>query len=152
MSRFLLNARAAAELALIVLFVGVAARADVVILKDGFTIHAVKIVKERDVLLDPVIGPIIGPKANGMTAADDGPRWVLLPSSARQVADVSDTNRFKDFASYTRDRTKGDQKFPATAISPMDIKPWDYKEWTKEVRYGDSDDKRIFHTVRLHIS
>lgn len=152
MSRSLFNARTALALALAVLLVAVSARAEVVILKDGFTIHAMKIVKERDIIMDAQMGPLIGPKANGMTAADDGPRWVVFPTSARQLADVGDTNRFKDFASYTRDRTKGDLKLPSTAVNPVDIKPWDYKEWTKEVRYADSEARRVVHTVRLHIS
>src|SRR3954452_13353254 len=52
MSRYLFNARAASLLALSVLMAGVAARADVIVLKDGFTIHAVKTVKEKDVAID----------------------------------------------------------------------------------------------------
>jgi hypothetical protein len=95
MSRFLFNARIAAALALAVLLVGVAARADVIILKDGFTIQAMKTVQEKEVVLDPTVGPLISPKANGMTAADDGPRWVIFPTSTRQLAEISENNRFR---------------------------------------------------------
>src|SRR5262245_40745780 len=80
MSRSLFNARLCAALALAVLLAAVAARADVIIFKDGFTIHGVKTVKERDIIIDPQIGAIVGPKANGMTAIDDGPRWVVFPT------------------------------------------------------------------------
>jgi pimeloyl-ACP methyl ester carboxylesterase len=152
MSRLLFNARVAAALALAVLLVGVAAKADVIILKDGFTIHAVKTVKEKDLILDPNFGAIITDKAHGMTAADDGPRWVVFPNSALQVADVSPSNRFKDFASYTREFTKGTNNLPSTAMNPVDKKPWDYKTWTKEVKYDDRADNRLMHSVKLHIS
>jgi len=152
MSRFSFNARAAFALAAAVTLVGVAAQADIIILKDGYTLHAVKTIKEKEVILDPNIGPIMGQKANGIVAADDGPRWVVFPSSALQVADVSPANRFKDFASYTREFYRGDAVLPHTAVSPIDTKPWDFKKWTKEVRYEDKEDRRLIHTVELHIS
>jgi len=152
MSRFLFNARAASALALACLLVGVAAHADVIILKDGFTIHAMKTVKERDIILDDAVGPIVGPKANGMTAADDGPRWVIFPTSTRQLADISENNRFKDFATYTRDRTRGDLKLPSNVVNPITIKDWDYKEWKKVVKYDDANDKHAKYTVKLQIT
>src|SRR4051794_16250244 len=153
MSRSLFNARAAAALALAVLLSGVAAHADVIILKDGFTIHGVKTLKEKEVVIDMDSGTaLMMAKPNGMVAIDDGPRWVVFPNSAFQVGDVSEANRFKDFAAYTRERTKGDQKLPSTAVHPVTTKPWDLKEWKKEVTYSDSEVKGIKHTVRLHIT
>ncbi|HEX3147490.1 MAG TPA: hypothetical protein VHR66_05365 [Gemmataceae bacterium] len=152
MSRTLLNVRAAAALALIVLMVGVAAHGDVVIFKDGFAIHGNKIGKEKDVWIDPDSGmAFVMTKANGLTAIDDGPRWTVFPSSALQLADVRDTNRFKDFTPYTRTFTKGEEKLPSTARNPVDVQGWDYKAWTKVVKYEDAD-PRVKHTVKLHIS
>src|SRR5262245_49835152 len=127
MSLSLFNARVCAALALAVLVAAVAVRADVIVFKDGFTIHGVKTVKERDIIIDPNIGAIVGPKANGMTAIDDGPRWVVFPTSAQQVADVGGTNRFKDFAAYARERYKGDLKLPSNVINPVKTKDWDFK-------------------------
>jgi pimeloyl-ACP methyl ester carboxylesterase len=152
MSRFLFNARIAAALALAVLLVGVAARADVIILKDGFTIQAMKTVQEKEVVLDPTVGPLISPKANGMTAADDGPRWVIFPTSTRQLAEISENNRFRDFAAYTRDRTRGDLKLPSNVVNPITTKKWDYKEWKMEVKYDDANDKHAKYTVKLQIT
>jgi pimeloyl-ACP methyl ester carboxylesterase len=152
MSRSLFNVRAATGLALAFLVAAVAARADVVILKDGFAIHGIKTVKERDIILDPQVGPIVGPKANGMTAIDDGPRWVVFPTTSQQLADVSETNRFKDFAAYTRERTKGDTKLPSNVINPVKVKDWDLKEWKMVVRYTDVNDPKVMHTVGLQIT
>src|SRR5262245_27443787 len=111
MSRSSFNARAAAALVLAVLLMGVAAHAAVIILKDGFVIHWVKTVREKEAVIDIDAGFAgLMLKPNGMTAVDDGPRWVVFPNNARQVGDVADTNRYKDFATYTRDRVKGDIK------------------------------------------
>src|SRR3954469_9389399 len=136
MSRSLLNPRAAAALALAVLLVGVAAHADVIILKDGFTIHGVKTLKEKEVVIDMDSGTaLMMQKPNGMVAIDDGPRWVVFPNSAFQVGDVSEANRFKDFAAYTRERTKGFRKLPSNAINQRKVKDWDFKEWKMEVDF-----------------
>jgi hypothetical protein len=152
MSLSLSNLRVLSALALGGIICAVAAKADVIILKDGYTIHAQKTVKEKDLLIDDQTGtPIVVIKGNGMTAADDGPRWVVFPSSPKQVADVSDANRFKDFAAYTRTKTAGEEKLPSTARNPQLLKPWDPKTWEREIRFQDVD-PRIFHTVRQHIN
>jgi hypothetical protein len=146
------NLRVLSALALGGIISVVAARADIIILKDGYAIHAQKTVKEKDLLIDDQTGiPILVIKGNGMTAADDGPRWVVFPSSPKQVADVSDANRFKDFAAYTRSKTAGEEKLPSTARNPQLLKPWDPKTWEREIRFQDVD-PRIFHTVRQHIN
>lgn len=146
------NLRILSALALGGIICAVAAKADVIILKDGFTIHSQKTVKEKDLLFDDQTGmPILVVKGNGMTAADDGPRWVVFPSSPKQVADVSDANKFKDLAAYTREKYAGSEKLPSTARDPQLIKPWDVKTWEREIRFQDVD-KRIFHTVKQHIN
>jgi predicted esterase len=155
MSLSICNPRTACALALAGMLCVVAAKAEVVIMKDGYTVHGLKIVKEKDLLIENQANgggiPFIVDKPNGMTAIDDGPRWVVFPSSPKQVADVSDANRFKDFTAYTRDRNRGDEKLPSTAINPQLLKPWDLKEWTREIRFNDVD-PRIFHTVKQHIN
>ena len=151
MRHFLLNGRAAAALALAVVVFALAANADVVILKDGYTIHGLKTVKEKAVVIDEKAGQVFlfdDPK--GMTAIDDGPRWVVFPNTAAQVADVSENNRFKDFANYSREFYRGTEKLPATARS-AEKADWDPKEWTRTIKFND-EDPRIKHTVKQHIN
>jgi pimeloyl-ACP methyl ester carboxylesterase len=152
MSRSLFNVRRCSALALAALLAAAAARADVIIFKDGYTIYGVKTVKEREIVLDPAFGPFIGAKANGVTALDDGPRWVVFPAGDKQVADVGETNRFRDFAAYTRERTKGETKLPSDVINPIKQKDWDFKEWKMEVRYTDGRNPQVKHTVGLQIT
>jgi pimeloyl-ACP methyl ester carboxylesterase len=151
MRHFLLNGRAFAALALAILLFSVAAQADVIILKDGYTIRGVKTVKEKAVVIDEKAGQIFlftDPK--GMVAIDDGPRWVVFPNSPAQVADVSENNPFKDYVSYTREFNAGDQVLPATARNPQ-TSSWNTKDWTREVRFND-EDPRLFHPVKQHIN
>jgi pimeloyl-ACP methyl ester carboxylesterase len=151
MPRFLFNARVIAALALAVLLFSLAAQADVVIFKDGYTVHGVKIVKEKTVIIDDKDGPFVVDDPRGMVAIDDGPRWVVFPHSTIQVADVSENNRFKDFAAYTRERNRGDNKLPSTARDAVVTKSWDVKEWTREVKFND-EDPRLKHTVKQQIT
>ena len=128
MTRTLFNVRVVTALVLAVTITALTVQADVVILKDGYTLHGLKTVKEKEVIFDDGTGEsIVGPKANGMTAVDDGPRWVVFPNSSLQVADVSDNNKFKDFTAYTREKTRGTEKLPSTARAPQLIKDWDPK-------------------------
>jgi len=151
MFRFLFNARALAALALAVIVCGLAANGAVIILKDGYTIHGIELRKEKAVVIDEVAGAVFlfdDPK--GMTAVDDGPRWVIFPNTATQVADVSENNRFKDFAAYTRDFYRGTEKLPSTARNP-EKGDWDVKEWTRIIKFND-EDARVKHTVKQHIN
>jgi pimeloyl-ACP methyl ester carboxylesterase len=152
MLSLLCNARTAAALALAVIVCALAAHADTVILKDGYTIHGVKLVKEKDVIVDDKTGmPFIFDKPNGLVAVDDGPRLVAVPYSPTQIADVNDNNRFRDFAAYTRDRDAGTEKLPSTAREATVEKDWDPKEWTRIIRFQDVD-PRIYHKVYQHIN
>lgn len=152
MPHFLLNVRFLIALVLASTVATLAVHADVVILRDGYTLYGVKTVKERQPLIDDQTGDVfITDMPNGMTAVDDGPRWVVFPSSPLQVADVNDSNKFKDYASYTRDRFRGDTKLPSTARDPELLKPWDPKEWTRVIKFNDVD-PRLKHTVKQHIN
>src|SRR5256885_13700144 len=151
MLSLLCNARTAAALALTVIVCALAAHADTVILKDGYTIHAVKLVKEKDIIVDDKTGiPFIFDKPNGIVAADDGPRWVVFPNSPLQVADVNDNNKFRDFAAYTRDREAGGEKLPSTAREAEVGQDWDPKERTRGIKFNDLD-PRGEHTAKHHI-
>ena len=79
-----------------------AARAEVIILKDGYTLHGVRIFKEKTELFDKESGHVFQiDKFNGVTAIDDNARYVVFPTSLKQVADVAETNRFKDMVAYS---------------------------------------------------
>lgn len=146
------NVRTTSALALACSVVVLAARGDVVIMKDGYALHGLKTVKEKGVLIDDATGEILMTvKGNGMTAVDDGPRWVVFPNSPLQIADASDANRFKDFASYTREKTRGTEKLPSTARNPEVSKNWDMKTWEREIKFNDVD-TRVKHTVKQHIN
>jgi pimeloyl-ACP methyl ester carboxylesterase len=151
MTRSTLNVRIAASLVLAVTFTALTVQADVVILKDGYTLHGLKTVKEKDLIIDDSGDAFLGPKANGMTAVDDGPRWVVFPNSALQVADVSDNNKFKDFTAYTREKYRGTEKLPSTARDPQLIKDWDPKTWERVIKFNDVD-PRLMHTVKQHVN
>src|SRR5262249_28626782 len=155
MSRFPFNARAVAALVLAVVLTTLAANAEVVILKDGYVLHRIKILKEKAPIIDEPTGQVfIVDQANGMYAIDDGVRWVVFPTSKDQLTDVNQANRFERFTGYTPkgDRYAGTEKFPSTIAGKAEVqKDWDPKEWTREIKFNDVD-PRVKHTVKQHIS
>lgn len=140
----------------LVLVVGIAtltARADVVILKDGYTIYGVKTLKEKETILDKEVGEsFVVEKTNGLTVIDDGPRWTIFPLSNLQVADVSNTNKFSGLTAYypKGDRYVGRQVLPPSANRPK-IGPWNDKEWTRTVEFLDADKPNAKHVVQQHV-
>jgi len=155
MSRYLLNARAVATLALAVILTAVAAHAEVVIMKDGHVLHGIKLLKEKAPIIDDQAGLIfLVDKPNGMYAIDDGVRWVVFPHSASQVADVTMDNRFDKFSAYSpkSERYAGTEKFPKTLKGTYVIeKDWDPKEWKREIKFDDVD-PRVKHTIKQQIT
>jgi pimeloyl-ACP methyl ester carboxylesterase len=153
MSRFSFNARSVAALALAVVLTTLAANAEVVILKDGYVLHGVKILKEKAPIIDDQTGQVfLVDKPNGLYAIDDGARWVVFPKD--QLSDVSEANRFERFSGYTPkgDRYAGPEKFPSTIAGKAEIlKDWDAKEWTRVIKFNDVD-PRVKHTIKQHIS
>ena len=148
------NARILLALGCLALFCSLAARADVVILKDGYTLYGVKTIKEREGLTDNETGQVFSvERANGLTVVDDGPRWTLFPQSALQVADVSNTNKFSGLTpdSPKRDLFAGKQAIPLTATLPK-VGPWNDKMWTRTIEFRDSEKDYVKHVVKQHIS
>jgi pimeloyl-ACP methyl ester carboxylesterase len=154
MTGYLRNARIALALGCLGLICGMAARADVVILKDGYTLYGVKTIKEREGLTDSNTGEVFSvERANGLTVVDDGPRWTIFPQSALQVADVSNTNKFSGLTPYSpkRDLYAGKQVIPLTATLPT-VGPWDEKKWTRTIVFKDAEKSNIKHEVKQHVS
>ena len=148
------NARIVLALGCLVLICSLAARADVVILKDGYTLYGVKTIKEREGLTDAETGQVFSvERANGLTVVDDGPRWTIFPQSALQVADVSNTNKFSGLTPYSPKRAlyAGKQVIPITATLPK-VGPWNDKLWTRTIEFRDAEKDNIKHVVKQHIS
>jgi pimeloyl-ACP methyl ester carboxylesterase len=77
-------------------------RGDVVILKDGYTIHG-KVGVEQTAIFDPLTGAsIVTRKMNGLNVVDDGPRWTVFSATYQRVGEVDKFNRFADLIQLTR--------------------------------------------------
>jgi predicted esterase len=133
-----------------------AARGEVVILKDGYTLHGIRIFKEKDTIIDEKAGiaiPVI--KANGVTAIDDGARYVIFPDTMKQVVDVSESNKFKDLIAYTPTHVQhymGTKPFPQNAGNEWTtVQPWDFEKWQRVLRVNTIDNKGM-HTVEQHVA
>ncbi len=147
-------ARATLALALAVALISLSARGETIVLKDGFTLHGTKIIKEKTTLFDEkAMENFVVDVAGGVWAIDDGPRWVVFPRTLRQLADVTDANKFKDLTGYTRERYKGQNPFPETIVNPAKVvKDWDFKEWTREIQFKDSRPEAGVHTIKQHVN
>jgi len=112
------------------------AAADVVIMKDGFTLHG-KILKERAVIRDPDAGPFVAMKANGLTSVDDGARWMVFPASQRQLGDVSsDYDKFAGNEVFLLKTRRIDSlPLPGQALFRKET-PFD-KNWRKVMTFDD---------------
>ena len=110
MSVPLFSARTVGALALAVILPGLAARAEVIILKDGYTLHGVRIFEGKDRTLRQGVRPRLSPstRPNGVTAIDDNARYVVFPNDRQAGRRRRRTNRFKDLTAYPRERPKGD--------------------------------------------
>ena len=143
--------RAAAALAVIAWAAG-PILADVVILKDGYTLHGIMLFKEKIPIQDGD-DVFVMEKPNGATFLDDGARWTVFSATPRQVADVSDANKFKDLTAYSpkEPRYAGGEKFPISVRDPK-ISPWDERKWMREIVFTDGDNKRVKHTLKQQIT
>jgi hypothetical protein len=129
------------------------ARGDVVILKDGYTLYG-KLVREKAIVQDDVNGRnFIADKVNGLTALNDGPRWTFFPASNKQVADVSDANKFKDLTEYKNKERPiiGDMPLPPDVYNPI-VSEWNDSTWKRDIVFTDGKDKNAKHTVKQYIA
>ena len=77
-------------------------RGEVIILKDGYTIHG-KMGTEKTVIHDPLTGePIVTEKMKGLNTLDDGPRWTVFSANYKRIGDVNEMNKFADQVTFTR--------------------------------------------------
>jgi hypothetical protein len=112
---------------------GPVARADVVLLKDGFTLHG-KVKREMQTLTDPGSGQMVEmAKLNGFFMVDDEARRLIF--SARQVDDVTDTdvNRESDPVRLERRFTRVDFWRLPPLVQFAGVTDWDEK-WGRTFR------------------
>jgi predicted esterase len=133
-----------------------AARGEVIILKDGYTLHGIRIFREKDTIIDEKAGiaiPVFKP--NGVTAIDDGARYVIFPDTMKQVVDVSESNKFKDLIAYNPTHVQhylGTKPFPQNAGNDWTtVKQWDFEKWQRVLRVNTIDNKGM-HTVEQHVA
>jgi predicted esterase len=152
-----ISSRQAGALVLALAMPVLAARGEVIILKDGYTLHGVRIFKEKDTIIDEKAGisiPVI--KANGVTAIDDNARYVIFPDTMKQVVDVSESNKFKDLIAYTPTHVQhfmGTRPFPQNAGNDWKVvKEWDFEKWQRFLTVNIPTDPSSHHKVEQHVA
>lgn len=126
--------RAALGLLLSACFVP-AVRGDMVVLKDGLTLHG-KVRRQGSVIIDPVSGQAFEiAKINGFFSIDDEARRVIF--SARQVAEEGvedrDLNREADLVRLSSRRVINLDHFMLPPSVFLDVPPWD-ERWERAVK------------------
>jgi len=118
--------------------------AEVVILKDGFVIQGT-LVKETTSISDPASGKTFTvPKGNGLDMVDEGPKFVIFSTHAKQLGAISKDVKLRP--AYRGYKTtwlgrKGDEPLPAGAVTKSSTEFNDKWRRTIEVRIPDGWDK-----------
>ncbi|MEZ6141603.1 MAG: hypothetical protein R3B84_13610 [Zavarzinella sp.] len=126
--------------------------ADVIILKDGYTIHG-KALKEKATIRDPISGDaFVTDKADGLTMIDDGARYVIIPQR-QQLGDIGANDRFQAMSTYTYQGKffPGNLRFPGNVHSP-EVGSWDYANWRRNIKYIDGDKPAFYHLLKQQIT
>ncbi len=85
---------------------------DVVILKDGYTIHG-KLITQQSSFFDNLTGElIVTKKMNGLTMVDDGVRLTAFSASYKRVGDVDPFDKFVDMVQIKNPLLPGFRKYP----------------------------------------
>ena len=124
-------------------------RADVVILKDGFTIHG-KVIKERDSFFDPLTGEQMETfKLNGLTMVNDGPRLTVFTANYKRVGDVDPFNKFADLINVVRKPPEGYKKYPLPPTMQL-TKDADFNDaWFRTLKFNSTP--QAWHLITQHI-
>jgi predicted esterase len=119
---------------------------DVVILKDGTTLHG-KLVKEQTVITDPNSGVSIATgKINGFNLIDDGVRLTVYSTNYRQLGSVdNDYDKFASYETITKPLLPGNRKpFPAGLIFQKETQF--NEKWQRTLRFVSGNGK-YYHDV-----
>jgi hypothetical protein len=129
------------------LLVGLAVSADgaeVVILKDGFVIQGT-VTKEMTSINDPATGKIFPMvKGNGLDMVDEGPKWVIFSSHAKQLGEISKDAKLRPEYKAYRQRflgRKSAEPLPAAATTKSSTEFNDKWYRTIEVRIPGGFDR-----------
>ncbi|VTS05828.1 carboxylesterase family protein [Tuwongella immobilis] len=109
-------------------------RADVVILKDGFTLYG-KVGKEQTSYVDPVTGEsILMAKAGGVNSIDDGCRVTIFSVHTKQIGEVDNPDLRANLVQF---RTAFNRRLRRLSMPPdatfSDITPFT-KDWRRTVK------------------
>ena len=111
--------------------------ADVIILKDGTTLHG-NIGKETTGITDTVTGetfPVA--KVNALKFIDDGPRWTIFSDHRARIGDVQDkVNKFADMEVFRGTLVSAQRRKLPTAISFVRQTEFDAK-WVRVLYYRE---------------
>jgi len=125
-------------------------RGDVVILKDGYTMHG-KLSTEKTVIVDKLSGEeFITKKMNGLTMLDDGPRWTLFSAHSQRVGEVSNDNKFADYIQITRPFIRKTQLQIPNFIT-LDSTTEFTSKWQRMMNYHDRNQIRYRIEQQLDI-
>ena len=118
--------------------------AEVVILKDGFVIQGT-VIKEQTSISDPASGKIFPMvKGNGLDMVDEGPKWVIFSSHAKQLGEISkDVKLRPEYRAYRRPflGRKSHEPLPAGAVTKSSTEFSDKWYRTIEVRIPGGFDR-----------
>jgi hypothetical protein len=118
----------------LILLAGAGARADLVILKDGFTLRG-KIKQQKDTVFDAGAGLVEIAKLNGFFMVDDGCRRMIFSHNLRQLQEVEDkdVNRNTDLVTLQQRVINLDNFTLPGGSSFLGITPFDDK-WERDFK------------------
>ena len=135
-----------------VLAVVIPARADVVILKDGYTLHG-RLYKEKAPVYDSLTGATVASfKANGLTIVDDGVRMQVFPATYRNIGAVEDNyNKYARNDAFLRPLGPRLDPRPIPPNTKLRTMSDFNEEWTRTIRV---DDTQVvgYHDIRQKIT
>ena len=129
---------------------GLSSRGDVIILKDGYSIHG-KVGTEQTMFTDPLTGvQIVTRKMNGFNTVDDGPRWTVFSAHYKRVGEVSEYNKFQEYVQVTRPiYRKTAYPMPATVKFAGGTEFND--RWQRTVYYRDVNQPQLRYQIEQQI-
>ena len=141
--------RSLLAVSLLALLVSVPAGAEVIILKDGFTLHG-RPTKEREQIHDPVSKQFIDvDKLGGLSVVDDGPRAVIYSPHTRQVGAKEPVNKYESLAAASVRPCLRKARSALPPVGKFDKAPeWDAR-WHRALRAKGPNG---FHVIEQQIT
>jgi hypothetical protein len=126
------------------------ARAEVIILRDGYALHG-KLGTEQETVSDKLTGILIPvKKASGFTSVDDGPRWTVFSVNYKRIGEVNPFNKFEGNTQLVRPSKFGQL---STAQYMEKYKPdSDFdSRWQRTLYYRDALNPRQLYNIEQQV-